>query len=96
MCSDVAGIPVSVCEYDNGPLLGAAVLAAVGVGIFNEEKTLSSEHSSKKNVLHTVDIKNVVMKGEENDEKINNSENSSNKVENKSDNTIDHKAFDNK
>ena len=77
--SDVAGIPVSVCEYDNGPLLGAAVLAAVGVGIFDEERTFSKEHSSKNDDFHTVDMNDVVMKGEEGTNKSQNNGNNNSK-----------------
>lgn len=42
MHADATGLPVLVTEFDNAPLLGAALLAAVGAGLFNQDSTSTS------------------------------------------------------
>jgi FGGY family of carbohydrate kinases, C-terminal domain/Ribulose-phosphate 3 epimerase family len=38
MHADVTGVPVVVGEFDNAPLLGSAILAAVGAGYFTDDR----------------------------------------------------------
>ena len=52
MHSDVTGLPVVVGEFDNAPLLGAAMLAAVGAGAFDDnDETRASPSSSPSSVI---------------------------------------------
>jgi pentose-5-phosphate-3-epimerase len=49
MHADAAGLPVVVGENDNGPLLGCAVLAAVGAGLFDESDGQDDPPPTNKN-----------------------------------------------
>jgi ribulose kinase len=51
MHADATGLPVVVGECDNAPLLGSAILAAVGAGQFNVK---GDDGNSETSVLNAV------------------------------------------
>jgi len=43
MHADVTGVPIDVGEFDNAPLLGCAVLAAVGAGLHTDVEAAAAK-----------------------------------------------------
>lgn len=57
MHADVTGLPVVVTHYDNAPLLGSALLAGVGAGLFDSDDSNNNDddiHTKYQSILKKV------------------------------------------
>lgn len=51
MHADATGLPILVTDFDNAPLMGSAILAAVGAGLFGDNDFSMTADSKKFEII---------------------------------------------